>query len=72
MAITVEERTFTFDTVILDAHGRVVERSKGQAPGFTHVLRPGGGLDMVRILGGTFLMGPPRGRGTRMNARNTL
>ncbi len=49
--------TFSFDTVRVNEQGEIAERLSGTAEYFTEDLGGGIGLDMVRILGGKFLMG---------------
>lgn len=48
---------FTFETVTLDALGKVTERRRLQANQFIEELAPGVTLEMVEIPGGNFLMG---------------
>ncbi len=50
-------RTFRFETVRMDARGRIVERREGRARYFVEKLGDGVTLEMVEIPGGTFLMG---------------
>jgi len=48
---------FTFDTVTLDAGGKVTERRRLQANQFVEELESGVTLEMVEIPGGNFMMG---------------
>ena len=52
-------KTFQFQTVKVDATGAIIDRPQGQAEYFTEDLGNGITLDMVKIPGGTFLMGSP-------------
>lgn len=49
--------TFTFDIITLNDRGQETDRQPGQAEYFTEDLGNGITLDMVKIPGGTFLMG---------------
>lgn len=58
-------RSFDFETVTVDSKGSVRNRRKGQAQYFTEDINRVS-LEMVKIAGGTFLMGSPKseeGRG---------
>jgi formylglycine-generating enzyme required for sulfatase activity len=50
-------RPYRFETVRMDARGRIVERREGRAQCFVEDLGHGVTLEMVEIPGGTFLMG---------------
>ncbi len=50
---------FKFETVTLDAHGKVIEHRASQANQFLEELAPGVTLAMVEIPGGQFTMGAP-------------
>ena len=52
-------KTFSFDVATLDATGAVANRAKKDAQFFSEDLGAGVMLDMVKIPGGTFLMGSP-------------
>jgi formylglycine-generating enzyme required for sulfatase activity len=52
-------RPFGFEVVTLDEAGRPTERRRGRARQFTEDLGNGVTLEMVRIAGGTFMMGAP-------------
>ena len=49
--------TFSFETVFVNRRGEQIRRQAGQAEYFREALGDGVGLDMVKIPGGTFLMG---------------
>ncbi len=51
---------FEFDIVKVDAQGQIINRSRGRAEYFTEDLGNGVVIDMVKIPGGTFLMGSPK------------
>jgi eukaryotic-like serine/threonine-protein kinase len=52
-------KSFAFDVVTLDAKGAAANRAKKEAQFFSEDLGAGVMLDMVKIPGGTFLMGSP-------------
>ena len=57
---------FSFKTVTLDEYGRETSRKKnGEAWGYTEPLADGVALEMVRIDGGSFLMGSPESETNR-------
>ncbi|MBS1790742.1 MAG: formylglycine-generating enzyme family protein [Acidobacteria bacterium] len=59
--------TYTYETVVLDETGKVIERRFDEARHFFEELAPGIPLEMVEIPGGTFLMGAPDGEEGRSN-----
>lgn len=52
-------KTFSFDVVTLDAKGAIANRAKQDAQFFSEDLGAGVTLEMVKVPGGTFLMGSP-------------
>jgi len=52
-------KKFEFETVNVDAQGKIIERSQGSAEFFAEDLGNGVTLEMVSIPGGKFLMGSP-------------
>ena len=52
-------QSFTFKVVTVDKQGQEIDRRQGQAQYFSEDLGNGVTLDMVKIPGGTFLMGSP-------------
>jgi len=65
-------RTFRFETVRMDARGRIVERREGRARYFVEELGDGVMLEMVEIPGGTFLMGTSEAEARKMRQRSSL
>jgi len=57
---------FQFETVKLDAIGKVIEIRKGEARYFSEDLDNGVTVDMVMIPGGTFTMGSPDNEASRI------
>ena len=55
--------TFTFDIVKVNAKGKEISRSPGQAQQIVQDLGNGVTLEMVLVPGGTFIMGSPAGEG---------
>ena len=55
--------TFEYEVVTVDSQGQVKERQKRQSEYRTEGLGEGVGLDLVKIPGGAFQMGPPKGEG---------
>ncbi|NEP16347.1 MAG: formylglycine-generating enzyme family protein [Leptolyngbya sp. SIO4C1] len=53
--------TFSFETVRVDAQGKVIKTTPGEAAYFTEDLGSGATLDMVRIPGGKYRMGAAEG-----------
>ncbi|MEA5534284.1 bifunctional serine/threonine-protein kinase/formylglycine-generating enzyme family protein [Crocosphaera sp. XPORK-15E] len=51
--------TFSFETVKVDPQGNIVQRETKQGEQFTIALENDVSLDMVKIPGGTFIMGSP-------------
>ena len=64
--------TFEFETVTLDAWGKIKERRKLQARQFLEELAPGVTLSMGEIPGGQFMMGSPEDEAERRNNEGPL
>jgi len=60
--------SFEFETVTLDARGKVKERRKLQARQFLEELAPSVTLSMVEIPGGQFMMGSPKDEAERRDS----
>ena len=58
-------KTFSFEVVTTDARGNITNRRKESAKYFTEDLGNGVTLEMVEILGGTFIMGSPKSEAKR-------
>ena len=56
--------TFIFETVQVDHQGNVIKRERKQGEQFTITLGNDVSLDLVKISGGTFIMGSPEGEGS--------
>lgn len=61
----ISPQTFEFETVNVDARGKINNRSNRQAKYFAEDLGNGVTLEMVQIPGGKFLMGSPAGEQQR-------
>ncbi|MBN3927491.1 MAG: formylglycine-generating enzyme family protein [Nostoc sp. NMS4] len=60
-------KSFSFETVTVDAQGNITNRRKKEAKYFEEDLGNGVTLEMVQIPGGTFIMGSPEGEAQRIN-----
>jgi len=58
-------KTFSFEFVTTDATGNITNRRNASAKYFTEDLGNGVTLEMVEILGGTFIMGSPKSEAKR-------
>ena len=58
-------KTFRFETVTVNARGKIANRSNNEAKYFVENLGNGVTLEMVQIPGGTFMMGSPEGEANR-------
>jgi formylglycine-generating enzyme required for sulfatase activity len=58
-------KTFSFEVVTTDARGNITNRRNASAKYFTEDLGNGVTLEMVEILGGTFIMGSPKSEAKR-------
>jgi len=58
-------QTFQFQTVTVDAQGKITNRRNREANYFVEDLGNGIALEMVQIPGGTFIMGSPEGEANR-------
>ena len=71
-----EYNKFSFETVRVNASGEAVETTAGETATFIEDLGHGRTLEMVRIPGGTFLMGPAAGeentRGDQASQREVI
>lgn len=61
---------FEFDIVKVNAQGQIINRSRGRAEYFTEDLGNGVVIDMVKIPGGTFLMGSPENEPERLESES--
>ncbi|MBE9201995.1 MULTISPECIES: SUMF1/EgtB/PvdO family nonheme iron enzyme [unclassified Nodularia (in: cyanobacteria)] len=63
-------QTFSFETVTVNAQGKITNRPSSQAEYFVEDLGNGITLEMMQIPGGTFTMGSPVGEEGRLNREN--
>lgn len=61
---------YQVETVTLDKYGQIVKSGQCEARCYIEELAPGVTLEMVKIPGGTFLMGSPESEGGRLNGES--